>query len=84
MAPQHFSRKALGDAIEEVSSEYVGAVMSKAARTAHFKRLGIDQERLGTADVDAVMKSLRLSLKVLVGDQTAEKAVAKIRNRVGA
>jgi hypothetical protein len=57
--------------------------MGKAAGTAHLKRLGIEEENLSVERVDAVLKSLQSSLKVLVGDQTAQGAVAEVRRRIG-
>ena len=77
------ARTTLMQSIEEVARTYIGQVMGKAASTAHLQRLAIDDEQIPGERVEAVLKSLRGSLKVLVGDQTADKAVDEIRARIG-
>ncbi len=76
-------RTSLSTTIQEVTSDYVGALMAKVAGTAHMDRLGIKEEQLTSERVEAVLGSLQSSLKVLVGDETARKAVAEIKRRIG-
>ena len=83
MTALSIQRASLVNTIQEVASGYVGELMGKAAGTAHLKRLGIEEEMLSAERVDAVLKSLQSSLKVLVGDQTAQGAVAEVRRRIG-
>ena len=84
MAPISVPRVSLSKTIQEVASNYVGDLMGKVAGTAHMQRLGIDEDQLTGERVDAVLSSLQSSLKVLVGDETARKAVREIKSRIGA
>ena len=83
MAVASIQRSSLSSTIEDVASSYVGQMMGKAAGTAHLQRLAIEDERLTSSQVEAVLRSLQSSLKVLIGDQTAQKAVAEIKKRIG-
>jgi hypothetical protein len=83
MAASTIPRSSLIQTIEDVASHYVGELMAKAAGTAHLRRLRIEDETLSFEHVQAVMKSLQGSLKVLVGDQTAERAVAEVKRKLG-
>lgn len=83
MAAISVPRLRLSSTIQEVASDYVGALMAKVAGTAHMDRLGITEEQLTSERAEAVLGSLQSSLKVLVGDETSRKAVGEIRRRIG-
>jgi uncharacterized FAD-dependent dehydrogenase len=76
-------RSTLVGTIEEVTTDYIGELMAKAASTAHLRRLKIEDAHITADNVNAVMKSLEGSLAVLVGDRTASVAIRDIRRKIG-
>ena len=75
-------RSILVRTIQDVASQYMGEFMAMTAGTAHLKRLGIVNDPITPDQVQAVLRSLKGGLKVLVGDYAAEKVVAEITRRI--
>jgi hypothetical protein len=67
------------DALAAVLSPYLGETMARASTRSHCDKLGIRDEALSPADVEAIVGKLASGLNVFVGREKAKGVLDEMR-----